>query len=145
METLKSTSVCIKKILETSQEEFYKKNGLDLNAAKYYSKEYNAFVCIRNFLDDFYHYKDYRQSIIDEEPNPTGNNHFDAFLAALCEYLAYHYNLKLPDWALMQNRFLKKWWFPNNYNFMVPTCLMQSPASFKRRGIFIDDSFFERV
>jgi hypothetical protein len=145
METLKSTSICIKKTLEISTEEFYKKNGLDLNASRYYDQEYNAFVCIRNFLEDFYHYKDYRQFMLEEEPALTGDKHFDSFLAALCEYLAYHYNLKLPGWTLTQNRFLRKWWFPNNYKFMIPTCLMQSPASFKRRGIFIDDSFFERI
>ena len=145
METLKTVSICIEKILKTSQEEFYKKNGLDLNVAKYYSKEYNAFVCIRNFLDDFYHYENYRGQMLDKEPASTGDKRFDAFLAALCEHLAYHYNLKTPDWVFKQERFLKKWWFPTNYEFMMAMCLVQSPASFKRRGIFIDNSFFERV
>ncbi len=145
METLKTTAECIKNILNEKVEEFYKKNALDLNAAKYYNEEYNAFICIRNFLDDFYRYKDYRSRMIDEEPDLTGDKRFDAFLAALCEHFSYHYNLKLPDWVLKQDRFLKKWWFPNNYEFMTLMCLMQSPASFKRRGIFIDDSFFERV
>ena len=51
METLKSTSICIKKTLEISTEEFYKKNGLDLNASRYYDQEYNAFVCIRNLAN----------------------------------------------------------------------------------------------
>jgi hypothetical protein len=145
METLKTTEQCIKNMLETPIEEFYRKNNLVLDAVKYYNEEYNAFICIRNFLDDFYHYENYRQKMIDEEPYLTGDKRFDVFLAALCEHFAYHYNLKTPDWVFKNERFLKKWWFPENYEFMTAMCLVQSPASFKRRGIFIDNSFFERV
>ncbi|MDI6641436.1 MAG: hypothetical protein QME68_03885 [Elusimicrobiota bacterium] len=80
-----------------------------------------------------------------EEPDLTGNKQFDAYLAALAEYLAIHYNLEIPQWIYNPEKLLNKWWFPSKVKSWHPIALVQSPAPFRIRGIFIDDSELVRV
>ncbi len=68
---------------------------------------------------------------------PTGDLRWDAFIAALAEWLAVSVQIKTPEWVRDKNRSLRKpWW-------VSPMILMQAweyagtPAAFQSRGVFI--------
>lgn len=105
----------------------------------------DAWICVRDFLDDFYA-ADYptREAMIRDEPTPTGDTRFDAYLAALAEHFAYHYGLTTPAWAHQPGRFLDQFWFPTTCKSLHAMALVQSPAAFRRRGIFVDETEFVR-
>ena len=105
----------------------------------------DPWIPIRDFLDDFYAKPDSRQEMIAAEPETTGDKKFDVYLAALAEYLAYHYDLPEPAWADKKNRFLETWWFPTEFKSLRPMAIVESPASFRRRGIFVDHTEFQRL
>lgn len=112
---------------------------------RYWNSEQKAFLAIRDFLDDFDYYVNERSNLIAEPPNFTSSRRFDAYLAALAEHLAYHYNLPCPSWAQEPERFLDQWWFTTSAQSLHALALATSPASFRRRGIFIRPDALERV
>ena len=109
-----------------------------------YTREGQAFKVIADFLDGFYAHPQLRAELIRDEPPPTGDRRFDAYLAALAEHLAYHFGLPVPAWVHDPGRTLEQWWFPAGRAFHA-VALVRSPAAFRRRGIFIDETFFMRV
>ena len=107
--------------------------------------ESEAWLPIREFLDDFRTAApEVRQGMIEARPEPTGDPRFDAYLAALAEHLAVHHDLRVPEWVEEPGRFLDRWWFPTRFRSLHAMALVESPASFRRRGIFIDHTEFER-
>jgi hypothetical protein len=82
--------------------------------------------------------------MIAERPELTGDCRFDAYLAALAEHLAVHDALPVPAWVEEPERFLEQWWFPTQFRSLHAIALVQSPASFRRRGIFVDQTEFQR-
>lgn len=105
----------------------------------------DPWLWIRQFLDDFYAASpENRATMIAERPALTGDSRFDAYLAALAEYLAVHYQLPVPAWVEEPERFLEQWWFPTQFKSLHALAIVQSPASFKRRGIFVDQTEFQR-
>lgn len=107
--------------------------------------ESEAWLPIREFLDDFRTAApEVRQAMIEARPEPTGDPRFDAYLAALAEHLAVHHDLRVPEWVEEPGRFLDRWWFPTRFRSLHAMALVESPASFRRRGIFIDHTEFER-
>jgi len=112
----------------------------------YKSRTYgDPWIPIRNFLDDFYTNPRRRQGMIWDRPKLTGDKRFDAYLAALAEHLCYHYNLRVPPWVEEKERFLDTWWFPTEFRSLHAIALVESPASFRRRGIFVDHTEFQRI
>lgn len=104
-------------------------------------------TCIREFLDDFYAAEGDtgRQAVmIAERPELTGDRRFDAYLAALAEHLAVHRGLPVPPWVYERERFLEQWWFPTSFQSLHALAIVHSPASFRRRGIFVDETEFQR-
>ncbi len=102
-------------------------------------------LCIREFLDDFYAAGTAdRAKLLAERPEPVSDRRFDAYLAALAEHLAVHYDLTVPAWVAEPDRFLDQWWFPTTFKSLHALALVQSPASFRRRGIFVDDTELQR-
>ncbi len=104
-------------------------------------------ICIREFLDDFYAAEgdgERQAAMIAERPELTGDRHFDAYLAALAEHLAVRRGLSVPAWVHEGERFLDQWWFPTAFRSLHALALVQSPASFRRRGIFVDETEFQR-
>jgi hypothetical protein len=92
------------------------------------------------FLDDFRASRRRQQSnLIKEEPPPTGNDRLDAYVAALAEYLAQEAGLRAPDWVDKPERFLKTWWIEADVPSERPAAVAQSPAQFRRRGVFIPE------
>jgi len=86
-----------------------------------------------------------RQALLDPTPPPTGDPRWDAFLGALAEHLAFHDELACPPWAQMPDRFLDRWWFLSNTPNGRAEAIVTAPASFLRRGVFIERRDLSRV
>jgi hypothetical protein len=105
----------------------------------------DPWLWVRQFLDDFYAASPERRAeMIAARPDWTGDRRYDAYLAALAEHLAVHYGLSVPAWVEEPERFLEQWWFPTQFKSLHAMAIVQSPASFKRRGIFVDQTEFQR-
>lgn len=85
------------------------------------------------------------QVLLDPEPAPTGDRRWDAFLTTLAVHLAFHDGLSCPAWAGASERFLDRWWFLSNTPFGRAEALVTAPASFMRRGVFIERRDLERA
>lgn len=102
---------------------------------------------VREFLDEFalLPRDDLRARAIRDRPEATGDARVDAYLAALAEQLATRAELPRPAWATGPDRFLDRFWFPSEVPGFRALAIAQSPAAFRRRGIFIAASALERV
>jgi hypothetical protein len=80
-----------------------------------------------------------RPGMIDNEPPPTGDRRFDAFLAALVEYLCAREFGVAPVWVNHPSRFLDQWWFMSGIRSLEANAIVHSPISFKRHGVFITE------
>jgi hypothetical protein len=85
------------------------------------------------------------QAAIAEAPALTGDERVDALLAAAAEHAAFHADADVPAWLSTGDRFLRSAWFPIDLPSLRVRGLVSSPASFARRGIFIDRTDLERV
>ncbi|MBI1866002.1 MAG: hypothetical protein HYR98_09810 [Nitrospirae bacterium] len=122
----------------------YKQLSLRRTAERMREEE-DPWLCVREFLDDFYAADGAgRVRMILERPERVGDPRFDAYLGALAEHMALHYGLPVPSWAAEPGRFLDRWWFPTTFKSLHAIALVQSPASFRRRGIFVDDTELKR-
>lgn len=93
---------------------------------------------LREFLDVFYMTADAvgrTKMIVDEPPQIESTK--DAYLAAVAEHLAVLYNLPVPDWVKKPGRFLHEPFFPCGLESLKAILLVESPASFRRRMIFV--------
>jgi hypothetical protein len=102
---------------------------------------------VRELLDEFalLPRDDLRRAAIDRRPAPTGDARADAFLGALAEYLAANAGLERPGWSIEQGRFLQRFWFVSPVAGFRALAIVESPAAFRRRGIFIARGALERV
>jgi hypothetical protein len=101
---------------------------------------------VRELLDEFAlrGRDDLREQAIADEPASV-DPHVDAYLGALAEHLARTHALPVPAWALSERRMLDHMWFPGVARGFRPTALRESPAAFRRRGIFIARGALTRV
>lgn len=91
---------------------------------------------IAEFLEEHRHEPiDVRAALLREEPATTGDERWDVFLAALAEHLSGLDNRGTAAWAA--KRRLEVFWFPFNTAAARVDAYVHSPASFRRRGIFI--------
>lgn len=101
---------------------------------------------ILQFIDDFRtRRRNSQRELIRDKPEHTGSPLIDAYLAALAEHLATEVGLAVPAWVEDPDRFLTKWWIESDVPSARPTALAQSPAAFRRRGIFISERALERA
>lgn len=101
--------------------------------------DHDPWSAVRDFRDGFFRADTLtRQHLMIEEPAPTGDPRFDAYLAALAEHLAYDHGLDRPAWTCHPSRFLDRMWFPNERRDRWAAALVRSPAAFRRRSIFVD-------
>ena len=107
--------------------------------------EATAWVAVRDFLDGFSSMSGPERAALFDERPATVDPRFDAYLAALAEHLAVHGALRVPGWTQEPERFLSRWWFPTRFRSLHPAALVQSPASFRRRGVFVDATELQRV
>ena len=102
-------------------------------------------AAVRVFLDAFYMAtQETRQTMIDDEPIMTGNDHFNAFLGGMAEQLSLDYDLKCPGWSWNRARFLRSPIFPCKLEMMKAYLLASTPMAFKRRFIFTGDDPLSR-
>ncbi len=78
-------------------------------------------------------------------PAPVGDVRVDAALAALAEYLARADGWTPPDWVRDPDRATPQWWFVTDWTGLQPKALVESPMSFRKRGVFITDDALARA
>ena len=101
---------------------------------------------VRELLDEFslLQTDSQRARAVDERPMPTGDPRHDAFLGALAEHLAAGSGIERPEWACDPNRFLDRFWFVSDVKGFRAIALVEAPAAFRRRGIFLSGRALER-
>lgn len=101
---------------------------------------------VRELLDEFslLQTTEQRAGAIAEEPLLTGDPRHDAYLAALGEHFALRFALDRPQWVTRPERFLDRFWFKSEVRGFRAIAIAQSPAAFRRRGIFIAAGALER-
>ncbi|PYK96534.1 MAG: hypothetical protein DME19_19410 [Verrucomicrobia bacterium] len=101
---------------------------------------------LRNFLDEFEARPGPRRLI--EEPArlagvvAEGERH-DAFLAATAETLAARHGFEIPAWA--EGRKLRRPWFALPWTGLRALLLLESPAAFRSRNLFVSANALVRV
>jgi hypothetical protein len=76
-----------------------------------------------------------RDALLAQEPAATGERHWDVFLAALGEHLAAKDGQAAPSWA--EARTLRQFWFPFNSRAARVDAVVNAPAAFRRRGVYV--------
>lgn len=102
---------------------------------------------VREFLDEFglLPRLDLMERALHERPEPTGSAPADAYLGALAEHLAAQHGLDRPAWAVEPERFLDRFWFQSYVPGFRALAIAESPAAFRRRGIFVSEGALRRV
>ena len=105
------------------------------------------FHAVREVLDEVALMQNDRQraAALADEPEPTADPRHDAYLGALGEHLAMRYELPPPEWTRAPSRFLERFWFVSAVAGFRAIAIAQSPAAFRRRGIFIAAGSLQRV
>jgi transcriptional regulator with XRE-family HTH domain len=78
-----------------------------------------------------------RQRMLAAEPPEIGDPRWDAFVAALAEWLAVRSQLPAPEWVYRPKRYLSAGWWVSPMSSMRAWQYAGSPASFQSRGIYI--------
>jgi hypothetical protein len=76
-----------------------------------------------------------RLALLAEEPDGTGDERWDVFLAALAEHLSARDGHAAPSWA--EARSLRRFWFPFNTRAARVDAVVHAPAAFRRRGVYV--------
>ncbi len=72
------------------------------------------------------------------EPEPTGDRRFDALLAAITEDFCVRGDVTPPSWVFADTRFLEEAWWVSELKSARVQALINTPASYRRRGVMID-------
>lgn len=99
-----------------------------------------------DFVDDLRWARDdadVRRRIDDEPTRVTAE--VDAYLAALAEHSCAARGIAAPAWSQAEDRFLTTWWFPSSTPALDARAVVESPAAFRRRGIFVGEGAVRRV
>lgn len=102
---------------------------------------------VAEFLDEFsvLPRDDLRARAIRARPEATDDARADAYLGALAEHLATAHGIERPAWSVEPLRFLDRFWFVSEVPGFRALAVVQSPAAFRRRGVFIARGALQRV
>jgi hypothetical protein len=104
--------------------------------------------CLANFLDAFY-LNPNLAAIEDLPPAMRGvvedGDIKDAYLAAVAEELARKFQLPHPAWAYSEDRKLHLPWFASDLQSMRAVLLLESPAGFRSRNLFVSENALSRA
>lgn len=99
---------------------------------------------LREFLDSFYLASaEMRSASIAQQPQRLTATQ-DAYLAAVAEHLARRYDLPIPAWTDESDRFLHRPFFAGGLESLKATLLVESPAAFRRRLLFVSANALSR-
>jgi hypothetical protein len=88
------------------------------------------------FLEEYrWEPADRRPSLFHDEPSTTGDEQWDALLAALAEHLAAELDLAPPEWS--RSRVLATPWFPSSLRSKRMEALVWAPAAFRKHGVYL--------
>ncbi len=76
--------------------------------------------------------------LITDEPALIGDQRFDALLGAAAEYMSARWGRPGPLWAVSVERFLDTAWWISDLRSARAFAAVWTPASFRRRGIYLD-------
>ncbi|KJE19646.1 hypothetical protein FF36_06050 [Frankia torreyi] len=88
---------------------------------------------------------DAAQAMWTDRPRPSGDRRVDAALAALGEYLARRNGWPAPPWVRDPALEAVPWWFVTALKGLHPRALVESPLSFRKRGVFITSGALQRA
>ena len=106
-------------------------------------------LCLRNFLDGFL--AEPAAAALAPEPLRLADKLAqlgdveDAYLAAAAEWLAWKFDLQPPRWAFDESRSLRRPWFASQLASMRAVLLLESPAPFRSRNLFISENALNRA
>lgn len=106
-------------------------------------------LCIKNFLDGFYA----RPNVAALQPEPPRliskipkfGEIEDAYLAATAEWLAWKFDLNPPPWIFDPSRALRRPWFASPLSALRAVLLIESPAAFRSRNLFVSENALTRA
>jgi hypothetical protein len=105
--------------------------------------------CLANFLDDFYAAPSAAALLSEPERLAPKLSELgqvqDAYLAATAEQLARDYALAMPAWAMSEERKLHRPWFASSLAALRAVLLLESPAAFRSRNLFISENALSRA
>jgi hypothetical protein len=94
------------------------------------------------FLEEYrWEPSDAQPSLLAGEPPSTGDERWDALLAALAEHLAAKDDLAPPDWVEL--RVLRRPWFPAQLRVQRADALVHAPAAFRKHGVYLSAADLE--
>ena len=105
--------------------------------------------CLANFLDEFYTAPN--ETALAAAPEllaPTLGEMGrvqDAYLAATAEELARAYQFSAPAWVMAETRSLHRPWFASPLAALRAVLLLESPAAFRSRNLFVSENALTRV
>lgn len=106
-------------------------------------------ACLANFLDDFYAAPG--AAALETEPPLLADargeiGHVqDAYLAAAAEELARACHLPCPRWTGSASRMLQRPWFATPLAAVRAVLLLESPAGFRTRNLFVSANALSRA
>jgi hypothetical protein len=105
--------------------------------------------CLANFLDEFYFMPNAaallpEPALLAPALGELGRVQ-DAYLAATAEQLACHYSLPVPAWVISETRVLHRPWFASSLSALRAVLLLESPAAFRSRNLFISENALSRA
>jgi hypothetical protein len=105
-------------------------------------------LCLKDFLDGFY-LQPTNEALAAEparlEASSASGKVYDAYLAATAEALACHAHLNTPGWAYAESRKLHHPWFALTLASLRAVLLVESPAAFRSRHLFVSENALSRV
>ncbi len=104
-------------------------------------------AAVRDLLDELQLLprRDLIARAIRDRPRLTGDDRADAYLGALAEHVAAREGLERPQWSIEPERFLDRFWFVSDVPGFRAIAVAQSPAAFRRRGVFVARDALTRV
>lgn len=77
-------------------------------------------------------------AVVAHEPAPTGDERFDALLAAAAEHVTARAGLPAPAWCHNPERTLHHAWWIDDLPSSRAFAIVNTPASFHKRAIYLD-------
>jgi len=105
--------------------------------------------CLANFLDEFYAMP--AAAALSQAPELLAprlgepGQVQDAYLAATAEQLACTHGFSVPAWVAAEDRKLHRPWFASPLAALRAVLLLESPAAFRSRNLFISENALARA